>query len=202
MKRSSWPGAIVQPRMSIERILGLRTNRYYALSLLLFLSVFLFFCSGRLASGDAGTQLQAAMLLANTGKPGIDTLAEPAAGLWVHQYGDYYQAHDVGNMILMLPAAAAGSALSGAPTAEDIQSPPFLSRVGISMAYACVSAIGVLSMFRLFSRVYALRTAFLHSLAFATTTFFWAYANSFQAMNCTLVPLLEDGPLTPKPVVF
>jgi hypothetical protein len=189
--------------MSIERILGLRTNRYFEFSLLLFLSVFLFFCSGRLASGDAGTQLQAAMLLANTGKPGIDTPpAGPAAGLWVHQYGDYYQAHDVGNMILMLPAAAAGSALFGAPTAEDIQSPPILSRVGISMAYACVSAIGVFSMFRLFSRVYALRTAFLHSLAFATTTFFWAYTKSLEAKNCTLVPLLEDGPLTPKPVVF
>ena len=83
------------PMMSIERKQRPRTNRYYVLCLLFFLSFFLFFCSGRHASGDAGTQLQAAMLLANTGKLGINKpSAEPDAGLWVrNQHGDYYQAH-------------------------------------------------------------------------------------------------------------
>jgi hypothetical protein len=170
----------MESRMSIKRKWRSRTNRYNVLCLLFFLSFFLLFCSGRLASGDAGTQLQAAMLLANTGKPAIVTPpAEPEAGLWVrNQDGDYYQAHDIGNMILMFPAAAAGSALSQAPAAQDIQSPPILSRVGVSMTYACVSAIGVFFMFLLFSLFATRRTAFLLSLAFATTTFFWAYAKS------------------------
>jgi hypothetical protein len=41
-----------------------------------------------------------------------------------------------------------------------------------------MSAIGCFFMFRLFSLFHTLRTAFLLSLAFATTTFFWAYSKS------------------------
>jgi len=44
-----------------------RSRRYAMLCLVFFLSFFVFLSGGRLASGDAGAQLQSAILLANTG---------------------------------------------------------------------------------------------------------------------------------------
>jgi hypothetical protein len=157
-------------------------RRYDVLCAAFFLCFFLLFCSGRLASGDAGTQLQAAMLLVNTGKLGTSTPPtgpEDILPMWVrNQHGDHYQAHDIGNVIFMTLAAAAGSALSGAPATEEIQEPPILSRVAVSMTFAFIGAVGCFFMFKLFSLFRPLKTAFLLSLAFATTTFFWAYAKS------------------------
>jgi len=126
--------------------------------------------------------LQAAVLLVNTGQLG--TYAPPSSqGLeWLQNPQDsnspYYQAHDIGNILLMAPSAALGSVLSKSPLEEKIESPPLLARVAVAMTCSIISAVGCFFMFKLFSLFYSLRTAFLLSLAFATTTFFWAYSKS------------------------
>jgi hypothetical protein len=170
-----------------------RVRTYRTLCLLFFLCFFILFSGGRLASGDAGAQLQAAMLLANTGKLGASTPYPKNEELWVqNRHGNYYEAHDIGNVIVMLPAAAAASALSKAPAEEKIQSPPILARFGVAMTYACISAFGCFFMFMLFSLFHTLKTSFLLSFAFATTTFYWAYAKAaWDVMGaCVAVSLL------------
>jgi hypothetical protein len=143
-----------------------------------FLAFFLLMSSGRLASSDAGAQLQAAMLLVNTGS--LSTATPPAdQGLWVmNSEGRYYQAHDIGNIVLMLPAAWIGSVITKQTGAEFPQEPPLISKVGVALTYACLSALGCFYLFLTFSLFYKQRPAFLLSLAFVLTTFFWAYTKS------------------------
>ena len=156
--------------------------RISGLALLFYLCFFLFTSSGRLASGDAGTQLQAAMLLANTGKLGTETPPTDNGGghgLWVRsKAGQFYQCHDIGNVILMYPAAWVSSILSKSPVAARIQSPPILARVATALTYSVLSAVGCFFMFRLFALYYSVRTAFLLSFGFVTTTIFWPYTKS------------------------
>ena len=94
-----------------------------------------------------------------------------------NEQGDYYESHDIGNVLLMLPAAATASTLSDGPTQEQIESPPILVKFGVAMTYATLSAIGCFFVFMLFSLFYPL-ISFSLSFAFATTTFFWPYAKS------------------------
>ena len=156
--------------------------RISALALLFYLCLFLFTSSGRLASGDAGTQLQAAMLLANTGRLGTENPPLDNGGghgLWVRsKKGQFYQCHDLGNVILMYPVAWFSSILSKAPVTTRIQSPPIFARVAIALTYSVLSAIGCFFMFRLFALYHSVRTAFLLSFAFVTTTIFWPYTKS------------------------
>jgi hypothetical protein len=156
--------------------------RINGLALLFYLCFFLFTSSGRLASGDAGTQLQAAMLLANTGRIGTETPPTDAAGghgLWVkNREGQFYQCHDIGNVILMYPAAWVSSIRSKSPVAARIQSPPILARVATALTYSVLSAVGCFFMFRLFALYYSVRAAFLLSFSFVTTTIFWPYTKS------------------------
>ena len=166
------------------------SKRFALLVLLFYLCFFLLFSSGRVASGDAGQQLQATMLLVNTGSLGTKT---PPGGLdsgWVlSSNGNYYQPHDIGNILLMLPSAWLGSVTSKEPPAIRIEKPPILSRVSVALTYSCLSSIGCFFMFKLFASWYSLRTAFLLSFAFATTTIFWSYTKaSWDVMGaCCLI---------------
>lgn len=148
--------------------------------LLFFLCFFVLLSSGRIASSDAGHQLQASVMLAVTGNLGDDGgSGGPANDAWVRApNGRMYQAHDIGNVALMFPAAWIGSRLSPASPSEDMQNPPALSRVVVSLTGALVATLGCYWLFQLFALYYDTRDAFLLSLAFPTTTIFIAYARA------------------------
>ena len=106
-------------------------------------------------------------------------MSGPADASWVRApNGRFYQAHDIGNIVLMLPAAWIGARLSPSPDAEDILNPPALSRAGASLACAAIAALGCFWMFRLFSLYWPVRTAFLLALALPATTIFMAYTRA------------------------
>lgn len=148
--------------------------------LLFFLCFFVLLSSGRIASSDAGHQLQASVMLAVTGHLSDDGgSGGPANDAWVRApNGRLYQAHDIGNVALMFPAAWIGSRLSPASPSEDMQNPPALSRVVVSLTGAFVATLGCYWLYRLFALYYDTRAAFLLSLAFPTTTIFIAYARA------------------------
>jgi hypothetical protein len=148
--------------------------------LLFFLCFFFLLSSGRIASLDAGQQLQASVMLALTGRLSDDGRdGGPVNAGWVRSpNGRFYQAHDIGNILLMLPAAWIGATLSPLPAADDILNPPALSRAGASLACACLAALGCFWLFRLFSFYWNVRSAFLLALAFPATTIFIAYARA------------------------
>ena len=145
-----------------------------------FLCFFFLFSSGRIASQDAGQQLQVAVLLATSGGLGQDPRgAGPADTSWVSApNGRFYQAHDIGNVALMLPGAWLGARLSAASDAEDILNPPALSRAAASLACSALAALGCFWMFRLFSCFWPVSTSFLLSIAFPSTTIFMAYSRA------------------------
>jgi hypothetical protein len=148
--------------------------------LVFFLCFFFVFSSGRIASQDAGQQLQAAVLLAVSGGLGDDGQGQgPGDASWVRApNGRLYQAHDIGNIVLMFPAAWLGAHLSSASATDDVLNPPPLSRAGASLTCAALAALGCFWMFRLFSLYWPAPTAFLLALAFPATTFFIAYARA------------------------
>jgi hypothetical protein len=148
--------------------------------LLFFLCFFVLLSSGRIASLDAGHQLQASVMLALTGRLGDDGRSGgPSNEAWVRSpNGRLYQSHDIGNIALMLPAAWLGARLSPAPPLEDMRNPPALSRVVVSLTDAFMAALGCYWLFRLFSLYWEPRAAFLLTLAFPSTTIFVAYARA------------------------
>ena len=172
-----------QPIKTFEVSTSPHQKHYRGFVLLFFAALFLLTSGGRINSGDAGTQLQAAMLLANTGHlgtslpPGVNGNSD--TGLWVKSLGGlYYQCHDIGNICLMFPAAWLSSRLSHASPDQKILNPPILARLGVAWTYALFSALGTYFVFRLFALVYSVRIAFLLSLLFSTGTIFWAYTKS------------------------
>ena len=148
--------------------------------LVFFLCFFFLFSSGRIASMDAGQQLQASVLLAVSGGLSDDGRGGgPSNEGWVRAPNQrFYQAHDIGNVILMLPAAWLGARLSAAPPAADVLDPPPLSRAGASLACAALAALGCCWMFRLFALYWRERVALVLSILFPTTTILIAYARA------------------------
>jgi hypothetical protein len=153
-------------------------GRAGAYVLLFFLCFFVLFSSGRIASADAGQQLQASMMLALTGRLGDDG-GGPANEAWVRApNGRRYESHDLGNIVMMLPAAWIGARLSSAPDADDIRNPPVLTRVLVSLTCAALAAVGCYWLFSLFALYSDAGAAFLLAVAFPTTTVFIAYART------------------------
>lgn len=153
-----------------------RTPGAYAL--LFFLWTLLLLSSGRIASSDAGEQLRASLTLALTGHLSTEGAADWGT-LWVlAPNGRSYQAHDLGNVVLMLPAAWIGGALSQAKDTEDISEPPVISRVLASLTCAALAAVGCFWLFQLFRLYWEPRAAFVAALAFPATTIFMAYARA------------------------
>jgi hypothetical protein len=151
-------------------------GRRDALVLWFFVAFFALFASGRLASSDAGEQLRAAVLLAGTGSPGADVA--PAGG-WVHApNGRYYEPHDLGNLLLMLPAAKLAAVVSPAPIANQIAYPPVIARVLVSLECALLAALACTWLYKLLVFYVPPRTAFLMALAFPSATIFFAYARA------------------------
>lgn len=147
--------------------------------LVLFAASLVLASSGRLASGDAGTQLQATMLLATTGDPGAARAPAGPEYLWVRSAdGRFYQAHDVGSLIVMLPAALAGSLSSSLPDAQLVDAPPLISRVATALTYALLSAVGCTFLFLLFARRFRPGPALLLAAGLPLTTIFGAYTKA------------------------
>jgi len=143
-----------------------------------YVSLFLLVASGRLGSYDAGGQLQAALLLVHTGSPGAATPPEADHPNWVKSPGgNYFENHDIGNILLMVPAALAGKLTSRQPVTAQLQQPPLISRVAASLTNSLFSALGAWWLFRFFE-VFAgdRRRAFRLSAVVTIGTFFIAYA--------------------------
>lgn len=140
-----------------------------------FICFFLFMSSGRLGSFDAGQQLSATTLLATTGNLGIKS-AQVLDGWVPSPNGLIYEAHDPGAIALMLPSAWIAAKLSHAPVDVLFHNPPILAKLGVSLTYAMVSAVGCWFLFLLFCDFYNLRESFFLTLLFITGTFFLPYA--------------------------
>lgn len=165
-------------------------------------SFFLLFASGRMSSGDATEQLRVALLIANEGTL---SSAEGRFG-WIQGLDHrYYEPHDLGNTLLMLPAAMLGSCLSKGTVAGKIESPPVLTRIGVAFTYAIFSALGAMLMYQLFALIFSTRTAFLLSTGFVMTTIYWPYSKTaWDVMGgcvcvCALLYLCARIPLVPRP---
>ncbi len=140
-----------------------------------FVCLFLLVSSGRLGSIDAGNQLEAAMLLATTGTLGTTYSAETAG--WVPSpNGRVYEAHDVGALALMWPSAWLAAKTSHASPDALFRNPPLLAKVGTTLTYAIVCAIGCTFLFLFFASFYPPTASFLLTLLLALGTFFIAYA--------------------------
>jgi hypothetical protein len=138
---------------------------------------FLFFSSGRLSGGDPNDQLKATLLLAATGSPSLAADAEWDVYNWNRApNGRQYEAHDIGALIVMAPAAVAGAALRQTHVVEWFDRPPFFIKTAASLSYALVAAAGAFFLFRLLCLFQTARHAFLWSTAFVLTTPFWAFS--------------------------
>jgi hypothetical protein len=147
------------------------------LVLLFYTGFFLFFSSGRLSGGDPNEQLRAAMLLAATGSLGTDLKPAGEGYNWIQREdGRYFESHDIGAIGVMLPASLVGAVVRKGSVEDWLQRPPAIVKVGASLSYALVAAIGGYFLFLFFGLFHGTRTAFLLSLAFVVTTPFWAFA--------------------------
>ena len=138
---------------------------------------FLFFSSGRLSGGDPNDQLKATLLLAATVSPSLPAEAEWDVYNWNRAPdGRHYEAHDLGALLVMAPAALTGAALRSRPVKDWFDRPPFFIKTAASLSYSLVAAAGAFFLFRLLSLLQTAEGAFLWSMAFVTTTPFWAFS--------------------------
>ena len=148
-----------------------------------YLCFFLATASGRLGSEDAGNQLSAALQLVTAGRLSVDRQISRG---WVRAPNRaFYEPHDIGNIVLMLPAAWAGYRIAGRPS-DAVTSPPLAARALASLTCAVASALACISLFALFAidatprpaEASTRQNALLLSLAFPLTTPFFAYAKA------------------------
>lgn len=140
-----------------------------------FVFFFVLMSSGRMGSFDAGQQLSSAMLAVT--RHDLGTRTPPNPDFWVAApNGVYYEPHDLGATLLMLPGALIGAKLSHASVDEMVKNPPLISKVGVALTYSLFYALGCYFLFLLFSEFYTARQAFLIAFVFAAGTFFLPYA--------------------------
>lgn len=154
-----------------------RTRFERSMVALFYACFFLLFSSGRLSGGDPNDQLRASMLLASTGSLSTEVTGLGDGYNWVPSPdGRLFESHDIGAVLLMLPSTLAGSVLRQTSIEEWLLRPPFIVKAGASLTYAIVAAVGAYFLFLTFGLFHPARTAFLLSLAFVTTTPFWAFS--------------------------
>ncbi|RFC46288.1 MAG: hypothetical protein DVB28_000124 [Verrucomicrobia bacterium] len=90
--------------------------------------------------------------------------------------GKQYEAHDVGALFVMFPAALLGSFFREVAVDDWVAHPPFFIKAAASLTYALVAAGGAYCLFLLFALFHQKRTAFLGACAFVVTTPFWAFS--------------------------
>jgi len=152
-----------------------------ALVMVFFFSLSMLLASGRLASGDAGEQYRSAQLWASTGQLG-SPVNPPVATYWNQgPDGLFYEPHDVGALLLMMPGALLDQA-RGDIDPHRLVRDRFVGRTYgkllTSFAYAAYNALGVVFMFLLMGEFYPARAAFGLALVFYAGTIFMPYAKT------------------------
>lgn len=158
-----------------------------------FLCLLLLFGSGRLGSTDAKDQLQSAQVLVNTSQMGTPV---PPGGIvqqknlegqmvpvakyfwWQAPNGLYYQTHDIGDMVLMIPVAWLVSVTSPPqPSVVDLET-PVVAKVLVSLMWSCIGAGTSFFLYKTFALLYSEKAAFGLALLFTLGTFFWPYTKT------------------------
>lgn len=158
--------------------------------------------AGRLGALDAGSQLSVAELLVRDGALSLDE--RPSTQWAAGPNGRFYQGNDVGNPILMLPAALAGRLL-GRPYEPGVLPDEYTA----ALASASVSAIVALGLVALFATLRqwlgSPRIALTLTLLFLFGTMFGAYQKvgyevvGATALTCVVLWLLARA--TARPTV-
>ncbi len=152
-----------------------------ALVIVFFFSLAMLLSSGRLASGDAGEQYRSAQLLASTGKLG-SPVNPPVLTYWNKgPDGLYYEPHDVGALMLMMPGALIDEALGDiAPyhLVRDRYVGRTYGKLITSFVYAAYNTLGAIFMFLLMREFCSARAAFGLALVFYAGTTFMPYAKT------------------------
>lgn len=172
------------PRPSVTsppRVLATRMGRLTALVALFFLSLAMLLASGRLSSGDAGEQYRAAKLWASTGQLGSPVNA-PLATYWNQgPDGLWYEPHDPGALLLMMPGALLDEAL-GDIDPHQLMRERYMGRTYgkllTAFIYTVYNALGAVFMFLLAREFYSSRPAFGLALVFYACTTFMPYAKT------------------------
>jgi hypothetical protein len=183
--------------------------------LALFLCLFLLLSSGRMDSGDANAELAASINLVHTGSLGTDTpYADPLVqSLFVQApNGRFYEAHEIGNSLLLTPAALGGEIASPLIARRLDLSLDSASRIATliaktlgSLLETALSAVACFYLFLLFGLFYRPRTALVLTALFAFATFYAAYFRTgwdvLPACNAVIVLLYYSAKFVLAPAV-
>lgn len=180
----------------------------------LLLCLFLLLASGRMDSGDANAELAGSMNLVETGSLGTSTpySDELIQSLFVHApNGRYYEAHDIGNSLLLTPAAFGGE-VSSAWASRAMKSTSLnsgdrlmtlIAKTLASLIETAFSAVACFYLFLLFGLFYKARPALILTLLFAFATFYTAYFrtawNVLPACNSVIILLYYSARLVLAP---
>lgn len=141
-------------------------------------SFFALFANGKINSGDAAAQLESSLHLIRTRSLGARVAPGIRPSLWVRSpNGLYYEAHDLGGLIALLPAAAAGDALR---QVFSLKPRGYLVVHQYCAAFGCVmiSALGCVLMFRLLRNWFEELSALGLSVVFALGTIYLPYTKT------------------------
>lgn len=157
-----------------------RTYRDWGL-LVSCLSLFLLLSGGRLGSSDAREQFRAAIVLVQTGQFGIDRELDPV--LWNQApNGWFYEVHDLGNTLLMLPWAVVHGWIAPAPAPASASLEPALpARVGAALMTSALAGLGVFWSIQWFAaahRPQVQRTSWALGLIFGFGTLLGPYSKA------------------------
>jgi hypothetical protein len=144
-----------------------------------FASLLLLTSSGRLASTDAGAELQASTLMVTTGALTSSVRPSLNPDSWQQGVGGrFHEPHDIGPVLLLAPAAWIGHVLSSRSARDDFDSPPVAARVVASLTTGVIAAAGCCGLFLAFALDYDTRSAFLLTLLLPLTTMFWPFSRT------------------------
>jgi hypothetical protein len=166
---------------------------------LFFCSLFFLFSSARANSGDATSEMDAAVWLISTGRLGAPVppkgWASPVGGKAPfatrymphvresHMYAEspsglYYQPHDPGNLLLMAPAAWAGLAASEILGVADPARSTDLVRGAVGLNHSAFCALGCTFLLSALLNFFRPREAFALTVLFATGTVYFPYTKA------------------------
>lgn len=130
--------------------------------------------SGRISSGDTGSQLDAATLLVREGRLWAPEAVGPSAALWVRSPSNtYFQCHDLASQLVLVPAAFLGR------HQEPMRGrAPLAARAVAGYTYTIIGCITTWLIYQAFSVIYARQQAFCLSMLFYCGTIFCAYTKS------------------------
>jgi hypothetical protein len=159
-------------------------------------------------SGDANAELAGSINLVETGGLGASTpYSDPLIqSLFVHAPdGRYYEAHDIGNSLLLTPAALAGRALGPRSAGGEARTTVLIAKTLASLIETALSAVGCFYLFLLFSLFYKARPALILTALFVFATLYTAYFRTawdvLPACNAVIILLYYSAKLVLAPAV-